>query len=273
VGRPSYGRQVIFSEQRSAIFARRCFLFVMLNLFQHQPWYGIRLVLNQVQDDKRRGKCQNVPMSQTAAKIVQMLGKYYTAKADMDLGNPKDTLLGVLMSAQTTDKQVLKIFPAFKKRFPSFRSLAKSSPQEIGTYIKSLNLFNSKARAIHGLSNIVVTKHKGKVPGTMEELIELPGVGRKTANCVLSHVFGEATVCVDTHVFRIAHRLGWSRRNTPEKVEEDIQNVLPKNLWSETNRTFVQFGRDICKAGTPQCWKCPVAKWCPYQPKTAAPQK
>lgn len=188
----------------------------------------------------------------------------------MDLGNPKDTLLGVLLSARTMDKQVLKVFPAFKKRFPTFQSLAKSTPHEIGKSINTIGLYISKAKAIHGLANIVIKKYKGKVPGTMEELIELPGVGRKTANCVLSHVFGQDTVCVDTHVFRIAHRLGWSKGKTPAKVEQDIQRLLPQELWSETNRTFIQFGRDICK-GTPQCWRCPVAKWCAYSPKTPKP--
>ncbi|MFA5935857.1 MAG: endonuclease III [Patescibacteria group bacterium] len=210
-------------------------------------------------------------VSLDAAKTVRVLGKYYTNKADMDLGNPKDTLLGVLMSARTTDKQVLKIFPAFKKRFPTFQSLAKSSPEEIAKYINTLGLYISKAKAIYGLANIVIKKHKGKVPGTMEELIELPGVGRKTANCVLSHVFGQDTVCVDTHVFRIVHRLGWSRGKSPVIVERDIQKILPKSLWSETNRTFVQFGRDICKPGKPQCWRCPVAKWCAYPNKTPKP--
>ena len=208
---------------------------------------------------------------QSAINIVQTLGKRYTAKADMDLGNPKDTLLGVLLTARTTDKQVLKIFPAFKKRFPTFASLASSTPSEIGRYISSIGLYRSKAKAIHGLANIIINKHKGKVPGTMEELIELPGVGRKTANCVLSHVFGEDTVCVDTHVFRIAHRLGWSKGKTPERVEKDLQKIVPKKLWREINRAFVQFGRDVCKPGTPQCWRCPVAKWCGYAPKTKKP--
>ena len=187
----------------------------------------------------------------------------------MDLGNPKDTLLGVLMSARTMDKQVLKVFPAFKKRFPTFQSLADSSPQEIGTYISTIGLYKTKARAIHGLARIVLEKFGGKVPGTFDDLITLPGVGRKTANCVLSHVFEQDTVCVDTHVQRIANRLGWSKGKSPERVERDLMRVVPQKLWREINRTFVQFGRDVCKAPTPQCWRCPVREMCPYQPKTA----
>ncbi len=208
----------------------------------------------------------------SSARIIKILGKKYTAKADMDLGNPKDTLLGVLLSARTTDKQVLKAFPAFKKRYPTFQSIADSTPAEIGTYINTIGLYKSKARAIHGLAKIVLAEHKGKVPSSFDDLVKLPGVGRKTANCVLSHVFKQDTVCVDTHVFRIAHRLGWSNGKTPEAVERDLMKLVPKPFWQEINRTFVQFGRDVCRAPTPQCWRCPVRDMCPYTPKTGAPK-
>lgn len=211
------------------------------------------------------------PAPSVTAKIIRKLAKMYTAKADMDLGNPKDTLLGVLMTAQTTDKQVLKIFPAFKKRFPTFKSLVASSAEEIGTFIASINLYRGKARAIHGLSRMIMEEHGGRVPGTLQELIALPGVGRKTANCVLSHVFEQDTVCVDTHVLRIANRLGWTKGKTPERVEQDLMKLVPKSSWREINRVFVQFGRDICKAPTPQCWRCPVREMCLYTPKTAEP--
>jgi endonuclease-3 len=208
----------------------------------------------------------------TATNVIQTLAKRYTAKPDMDLGNPKDTLLGVLLSARTKDVQVLKIFPAFKKRFPTFTSLARATPAEIATSISTIGLYRAKARAIHGLSKMIVETYGGKVPSTMEDLVTLPGVGRKTANCVLCYVFGESTICVDTHVFRISHRLGWTHGKTPEAVEHDLQSLVPKCLWTRINRTFVQFGRDVCTPGTPKCWKCPVAKWCPFQPKTPPPK-
>lgn len=197
-------------------------------------------------------------------KVIQVLDKRYPQKGDMDLGNPKDTLLGVLLSARTKDSQVLKLFPAFKKRFPTFASLAKSSPVEIAKSISTIGLYRSKAKAIYGLATIVQEKYKGQVPSTMEDLCELPGVGRKTANCVLAYVFGKDTVCVDTHVFRIAHRLGWSKGKTPELVEKDIQQLLPKTLWNIVNRTFVRFGREVCVPGKPKCDICPLQKWCEY---------
>ena len=214
-----------------------------------------------------------MPQKRAFTAIIRRLAQRYTAKADMDLGNPKDTLLGVLLSARTTDKQVLKIFPAFKKRFPTFQSLAASSPAEIGKFISTIGLYKSKAKAIHGLAKIVLTDHKGTVPSQFDDLVKLPGVGRKTANCVLSHVFEQDTVCVDTHVLRIAHRLGWSNGKSPSAVERDLMKKVPKSSWREINRVFVQFGRDVCKAPTPQCWRCPIREYCPYTPKTVAPLK
>lgn len=196
-------------------------------------------------------------------QIIRILNARYPQKGDMDLGNPKDTLLGVLLSARSKDAQVLKIFPAFKKRFPTFKSLAESSPAEIAKSISTIGLYRSKAKAIHGLATIIQSKYGGIVPSTMEALCELPGVGRKTANCVLSYVFGIDTVCVDTHVFRIAHRLGWSRGKTPEAVERDIRALLPKRKWNIVNRTFVRFGREICVPGKkPKCECCPIRSLC-----------
>jgi endonuclease-3 len=203
-----------------------------------------------------------------ASHVIRILRRTYTKKPDMDLGNPKDTLLGVLLSARTKDAQVLKIFPAFKSAFPTFTSLAASTPAKIGKYLSSIGLYRSKARAIYGLSKIIVSEYKGKVPRTMEDLIKLPGIGRKSANCVLSYVYGKDAICVDTHVFRISHRLGWSKAKTPEKTEMDLQKIVPQKQWSDINRSFVFFGRDICKPGKPQCYRCPVAKYCAFRPKT-----
>lgn len=197
-----------------------------------------------------------------AVRVIAILSKRYPQKGDMNLGNPKDTLLGVLLSARTRDAQVLKIFPAFKKRFPTFASLFASSPREIEKYISTIGLYKSKARAIHGLARILVEEYDGKVPDRMEDLIRLPGVGRKTANCVLSYVFGRDTICVDTHVFRIAHRLGWSKGKTPERVEADLERITPAKWRSAINRSFVRFGREICVPRTPKCAICPVRKYC-----------
>lgn len=189
------------------------------------------------------------------------------------MGNPADTLLATLLSARTTDVQVLKVYPAFRKRFSSWQLLAKADVADIAKSISSIGLYRSKAKAIKGLAQKVLSDYGGKVPKTMEELITLPGVGRKTASCVLWYGFGIPAMAVDTHVFRIARRLGWSRGKTVEQVERDLTSFVPKRLWGDVNRTMVQFGRDVCVGGRkPQCWRCPVAKWCAYSPKTPKPK-
>lgn len=187
----------------------------------------------------------------------------------MDLGSPEDTILGVLMSARTTDVQVLKIFPSFRKKFPTWKKLAAAKPEEIAATINTIGLYKSKAKAINGLAKKILNEFDGNVPRTMEELVTLPGVGRKTASCVLAYCFHVPAIAVDTHVFRIAHRLGWSKGKTPERVERDLRAVVPEGDWMEINRTMVRFGREICVGGKqPKCWMCPVAQWCAYSPKT-----
>jgi endonuclease-3 len=204
--------------------------------------------------------------------VLQILSKRYPQKGDMDLGTPEDTILGVLMSARTTDVQVLKIFPSFRKKFPTWKKLAAASPAEIAQSINTIGLYISKAKAINGLAKKILNEFDGKVPHTMEELVTLPGVGRKTASCVLAYCFHVPAIAVDTHVFRIAHRLGWSKGKTPERVEQDLRKLVAEKEWMDINRTFVRFGREICTgARAPKCWMCPVAKWCPYSPKTSAP--
>lgn len=196
----------------------------------------------------------------------------YPQKADMDLGSPEDTILGVLLSARTTDTQVLKVFPSFRKKFPTWESFTRADTGEIARAINTIGLYRSKAKAIKGMAKKILATFGGKVPRTMEELVTLPGVGRKTASCVLSYVYHLPAIAVDTHVFRITRRLGWSTGKTPERVERDLKHLVPEQRWSEVNRTFVRFGREICVGGKkPKCWMCPVARWCAYEPKTPRP--
>mgnify|MGYP001577746752 CR=1 FL=1 len=206
-----------------------------------------------------------------ASRIVTVLAKRYRGKAMVDLGRAEDTLFATVLSARTRDAQVLKLYPSFRKRFPSLASLANADEGEIAASISTIGMYRNKAKFLKALARTLIERHKGRVPRTMEELVALPGVGRKTASCVLSFAFGLPAVAVDTHVFRIARRLGWSRGKTPEAVERDIKKLVPEKLWSEVNRTFVPFGRDVCRPGKPQCWRCPVSAFCAYRPKTPAP--
>ncbi len=207
-----------------------------------------------------------------AAKTVAILMKRYPQKADMDLGNPADSLIATIFSARTTDAQVLKMFPAFRQRFPDWKSLARAKESDIAKSINTIGLYRNKAKSVKALAKMIIRDYDGRVPKTMDELVTLPGVGRKTASCILSACFDVPAVAVDTHVFRIAHRLGWSKGKTPEKVEADIKKLLPQKMWGEVNRTMVRFGREICIGGKkPKCWMCPVAEWCAYKPKTKEP--
>jgi endonuclease-3 len=207
--------------------------------------------------------------SSVATRIVQILVKKYTQKADMDMENGEDTLLAVLLSAQTTDKQVLKVFPSFRKKFPTWESLASAKVSAIAKSINTIGLYPAKAKAIHATAKKILHEFSGKIPNTMDALVTLPGVGRKTASCVLAYVFHTPAIAVDTHVFRIAHRMGLSNGKTVEQVERDLKAVIPKRLWIQVNFTMVQFGRDICTGGKkPACWKCPVKHYCLYPHKT-----
>jgi endonuclease-3 len=208
----------------------------------------------------------------SAKKIVGALKKRYPQKADMDLGNPADSLLATIFSARTTDAQVLKMFPTFRRKFPTWKKLAAADVADIAESINSIGLYRNKAKSAKALAQKILKDFGGKVPRTMAELVALPGVGRKTASCILAVCYGVPAVAVDTHVFRIAHRLGWSKGKTPEKVEADIKRIVPEKLWGDVNRTMVRFGREICVGGKkPKCWMCPVAKWCAFDRKTERP--
>ena len=208
----------------------------------------------------------------TKQAAIELLRRLYTAKAMIDVGSPEDTLIMTLLSARTRDEQVIKVYPGLRKAFPTLKHLAEARPVTIRSYIATVGLSQAKAKALNGLAKQLLEKHGGQVPKTMEELIELPGVGRKTASCVLGYAFKLPAIAVDTHVYRVAHRLGWVKDKTPEKVEEELKDQLPKNLWREVNRVFILFGREICKPGAPQCWRCPLASICAYRPKTPPPK-
>lgn len=208
-----------------------------------------------------------------AVKIIHILDKRYPKKGMVDFGTAEDTLIATLLSARTTDKQVVKVYADFRKAFPHLSDFAKAKVTDIEKPISSIGLYRNKAKAIKGLSEKLLHEYGGKVPKTMEDLTALPGVGRKTASCVLWYAFRVPAVAVDTHVFRIAHRLQWAKGKTPEIVERELKALLPERAWGKINRAFVHFGRDICKATKPECWRCPVSKYCPYKPKTPQPKK
>lgn len=202
-----------------------------------------------------------------ARAVLERLQKLYRAKAMVDFGTAEDTLIATLLSARTRDEQVIAVYPRLRAAFPRLQDLADAPLPALERAIGSIGLFRAKAKAIKRLARMLLDKYGGRVPKAIEELTRLPGVGRKTASCVLWYAFGIPAIAVDTHVFRVTHRLGWAKGAVPEEVEQELATAVPRDLWGEMNRLFVQFGRTVCKPGVPRCYVCPVADLCPYEPK------
>lgn len=193
--------------------------------------------------------------------------RYGPVECFLDHENPYRLVISVLLSAQTTDAQVNKVTPELFRRWPSPEALSGASAAEVGEVIHSLGFYKSKARHAVEAAQMIVTDFAGEVPDTMEELMKLPGVGRKTANIVLNVAFGKVEgIAVDTHVNRIAHRLALSPKThaaEPLKTEQDLLELLPHELWTNVNHQWISFGREICHAKNPKCAACPLADLCP----------
>lgn len=196
--------------------------------------------------------------------------RYGKVECFLDHANPYRLVISVLLSAQTTDAQVNKVTPELFRRWPEPAALAAASPEEVGDVIHSLGFYKSKARHAVEAAQMIVSDFSGEVPSTMEELQRLPGVGRKTANIVMNVAFGKVEgIAVDTHVNRIAHRLGFSPKtheSEPLKTEQDLLKLLPKEYWSDVNHQWISFGREICAAKSPKCGDCPLVDICPSAP-------
>ncbi|MEK7545573.1 MAG: endonuclease III [Patescibacteria group bacterium] len=212
-----------------------------------------------------------MPKISAVREVIATLKREFPGKGAVELGRAEDVLLATVLSARTRDEQVLKVYPKLRAKFPKLADLAAAKATDIEKPLSEIGLYRAKARAMKGIAEILIRRHDGKVPSTREELVALPGVGRKTANCVLCYAFGKSAIAVDTHVHRIANRLGWVRTNDVEKTETALMRLIPKDLWLRVNRVFVQFGRNICIPGRPRCYACPIARLCAYPKKTPRP--
>lgn len=183
--------------------------------------------------------------------------------------NPFQLLVATILSAQCTDERVNKVTPALFKKYPTPQDFAGVQPEVLAEDIRSTGFFRNKAKNIVGAARKIVAESGGRVPNTMEELLSLPGVARKTANVVLGTAFGLAHgVVVDTHVFRVSHRLKLSIASTPEKVEQDLIRIIPTARWISFSHQVIWFGRKVCHARQPLCAECPVEKICDSADKT-----
>jgi len=200
-----------------------------------------------------------------AVEVCRRMGQMYgDAQPALDFHDPFTLVIAVMLSAQTTDAAVNRVTPELFRRWPTPEALAAASEDEVAEVIHTLGFFRSKARHAVGCAQMLVSDFGGEVPRTMEELTRLPGVGRKTANIVLEHAFGIVEgIAVDTHVFRIATRLGLTRAKTPAEAEGDLLDLLPHELWGDVNSQWILFGREVCDARKPACDSCALVDLCP----------
>ncbi|MBE0417081.1 MAG: endonuclease III [Coriobacteriia bacterium] len=203
--------------------------------------------------------------AERARVIMDRLAKLYPdAHIMLDYDTPYHLLITVILSAQTTDAGVNKVTPILFERFPEPGDLAGADPAEVEEIVRPTGFFRNKTKSIIGAARMIVTEYGGEVPDTMEGLISLPGVARKTANIVISNAFGKVEgIAVDTHVFRLAHRLGLSGEKDPDKIERDLMEVFPREEWFHVNYRFIDHGRAICTAKRPACGICKLNDICP----------
>lgn len=199
-----------------------------------------------------------------AQAIYRILSKRYPeVKCELDFENPLQLLVAVVLSAQCTDKRVNQITPALFKKYKTPKAYAKAPLPEIEEYIYSAGFYHAKARHIKGLAIKLVEEFDSEVPSTLEELITLPGVGRKTANVVLGHAFDIPGITVDTHFGRLSRRFGWTTSQDPVKVEFEVGELIPQKEWTNLSQRMIWHGRRICHSRKPACGACPLAKRCP----------
>jgi endonuclease-3 len=199
-----------------------------------------------------------------ARRINRELAEAYPyAHPELDFDNPYQLLVATVLSAQTTDLRVNQTTPALFAKYPTPEDLAASDPEELEQMIRPTGFFRAKAKSLLGLAAALRDRFGGEVPGRLEDLVTLPGVGRKTANVVLGNAFGVPGVTVDTHFGRLARRFGWTRSEDPEKVEQDVMALFPKSEWTMLSHRLIFHGRRVCHARRPACGACPIAPLCP----------
>ncbi|ADU50891.1 endonuclease III; DNA-(apurinic or apyrimidinic site) lyase [Thermaerobacter marianensis DSM 12885] len=198
------------------------------------------------------------------ARIRATLARMYPdATTALNWRTPFELLVATILSAQTTDAAVNQVTPALFARCPTPAAMLELTEDELGAMIRTIGLWRNKARNLLAACRILVERHGGQVPRTREELVQLPGVGRKTANVVLSNAFGIPAIAVDTHVFRVARRLGLASGTTPERVEQELMEKIPEAEWSRAHHWLIWHGRRICHARNPRCDLCALRPDCP----------
>ena len=202
-------------------------------------------------------------MNDKQLMLAELAKAYHGAQTGLQFESPFELLVAVILSAQCTDVRVNIITKRLFPKYSSPEAIVNLGIVNLEDLIRDCGLFHAKARSIFGACQMLIDNFAGQVPGTLEELLKLPGVGRKTANVILSHVFGVPAIAVDTHVFRVANRTGLAIGKNPEQVEQGLMEVIPRQDWSDAHHWLIWHGRKICRARNPLCALCPIVKLCP----------
>jgi len=208
---------------------------------------------------------RNAPASERAPEIIRILSRTYPdAKVALNFSNPLEMLVATILSAQCTDERVNQVTATLFEKYLKPEDYLRVPESELAADIRPTGFFNQKTKAIRGACRMIVEEFGGKVPDTMEDLIKLPGVARKTANIVLGNAYGKVEgIAVDTHVRRVSQRLGFTDQKDPDKVERDLMKLVPRKKWFDFTYVLIEHGRAVCKAPTPRCEDCPVNHLCP----------
>ncbi|MBR9989526.1 MAG: endonuclease III [Gemmatimonadetes bacterium] len=202
--------------------------------------------------------------ARTAEIIERLRSAYPDAKCSLDFRNAYELLVATILSAQCTDERVNMVTPALFERYPSPEDMAGARTEELEELIRSTGFFRNKTKSLLGMANAVTDQHGGQVPNDFDAMVDLPGVGRKTANVVLGNAFGmNEGIAVDTHVRRVSGRLGLTRHTEPEKIEPDLMKLTPRDEWTDISHLLIYHGRAICKAPKPRCEDCMLSDICP----------
>jgi len=219
---------------------------------------------------KKKQPIKRMAPPQRALGILEKLEDLYPeVETALHHDNPLQLLVATILSAQCTDARVNLVTPALFRKFPDAAAFARAKPRELEAAIRTTGFFRSKAKNIQAASRAILERFGGRVPANLEDLVTLPGVGRKTANVVLGNAFGIPGITVDTHVGRLSRRLGLSRHEDPVKVEFDLMDLIPREKWSTFSLQLILHGRKVCIARAPRCGECALYDLCPYPAKTA----
>jgi len=234
-------------------------------LFEFKVKCGKIIIVN-FEKNFRRNIVNNKKQNEIILSKLKIM--YPDAKCELNHNTPFQLLVATMLSAQSTDKSVNKVTEGLFKRYPEVNDFVKLSQEELEKEIKVIGLYKNKSKNILAVCNELIKNYDGEVPGDFEELIRLPGVGRKTANVVLSNAFGVPAIAVDTHVFRVSNRIGLAKSQNVDETERQLMNNIPKDEWTLAHHLLIWHGRRICEARKPKCSDCDIRDYCQFYIKS-----